>query len=206
MDTAASAYTALTAAGTDTLLMAADHTLRRELFRRIRDDLLRPGLVDSGAEVTIAGGTTATAGDLIVCTRNDHTVEAGEPGRTLANGDLLRIDAITPDGTLLVRRALDADRETGQRRWTDHQFPYAHYEEADWATRSPTTPPRAAPSTPAWPSSPDQKTASTPTSPSPAAPTRTPPTCSPPRRSAPTPTPPPAPELARYDRLAGPTR
>ena len=42
--------------------MVADHA-RRELSRRIRDDL-------------------------IVCTRNDHT---GEPGRTLANGDLLRI-------------------------------------------------------------------------------------------------------------------
>ena len=35
-------------------------------------------------------------GDLIICTRNDHTVEAGEPGRTLANGDLLRIEAVTP--------------------------------------------------------------------------------------------------------------
>jgi hypothetical protein len=49
------------------------------------------------------------------CTRNDHGVEAGEPGRTLANGDLLRIEAITKAG-LLVRRALDADPVTGQRR------------------------------------------------------------------------------------------
>ncbi len=46
MDAAAAAYTALTAEGTDALLMAADHTLRRELSRRIRDDLLRLGLVD----------------------------------------------------------------------------------------------------------------------------------------------------------------
>ena len=57
-------------------------------------------------------------------------VEAGEPGRTLANGDLLRIDAITPDG-LLVRRALDADPKTGQRRWTDRQFLYADYKDAE---------------------------------------------------------------------------
>jgi hypothetical protein len=64
-----------------------------------------------------------------VCTRNDHSVEAGVPGRTLTNGDLLRIDAILPDG-LLVRRALDADPGTGRRRWTDRQFLYAHYEEA----------------------------------------------------------------------------
>ena len=40
MDAAAAAYVALTADGTDTLLMAADHALRRELNRRIRDDLI----------------------------------------------------------------------------------------------------------------------------------------------------------------------
>jgi hypothetical protein len=65
-----------------------------------------------------------------VCTRNDHHVEAGQPGRTLANGDLLRIDAINPDG-LLVRRALDADPGTGRRCWTDRQFLYARFEEAE---------------------------------------------------------------------------
>jgi conjugative relaxase-like TrwC/TraI family protein len=130
MDAAAAAYTALTAAGTDTLLMAADHALRRELSRRIREDLLRLGLVRPGPAVTIANGTVASCGDLIVCTRNDHAVEAGEPGRTLANGDLLRIDAVTRDG-LLVRRALDADPVTGQRRWTDRHFLFARYEEAE---------------------------------------------------------------------------
>ena len=78
--------------------MAADHALRRELSRRIRDDLIRLGLVQAGPAVRIADGAAASAGDLIVCTRNDHTVEAGEPGRTLANGDLLRIDAITAGG------------------------------------------------------------------------------------------------------------
>jgi conjugative relaxase-like TrwC/TraI family protein len=129
-DAAAAAYTALTLEGTDVLLMAADHTLRRELSRRIRDDLLRLGHVGSGPAVQIADGTNAGRGDLIVATRNDHAVEAGEPGRTLANGDLLRIEAVTPDG-LLVRRALDADRGTGQRRWTDRQFLYARYEDAE---------------------------------------------------------------------------
>ena len=75
--------------------MAADHALRRELSRRVREDLIRLGLVQDGPAVTIADGATASAGDLIICTRNDHAVEAGEPGRTLANGDLLRIEAIT---------------------------------------------------------------------------------------------------------------
>jgi len=130
MDAAAAAYVALSADGTDALLMAADHSLRRELARRIRDDLIRLGLVDPGPGITIADGATASRGDLIVCTRNDHAVEAGEPGRTLANGDLLRIDAITPGG-LLVRRALDADPGTGRRRWTDRQFLYAHFGEAE---------------------------------------------------------------------------
>ena len=130
LDAAAAAYVALTTEGTDVLLMAADHSLRRELSRRIRDDLIRLGLVSPIRAVTIADGAKASCGDLIVCTRNDHVVEAGEPGRTLANGDLLRIDAVTAGG-LLVRRALDADPRTGCRRWTDQRFLYANFEEAE---------------------------------------------------------------------------
>ena len=130
MDAAAAAYATLSAGGTDTLLMAADHALRRELSRRIRDDLIALGIVQPGPAVTIADGTQASPGDLIICTRNDHTVEAGEPGRTLANGDLLRIEAVTPDG-LLVRRALDPDPVTGQRRWTDRHFLFNRYQNAE---------------------------------------------------------------------------
>ena len=130
MDDAAAAYVALTANGTDTLLMAADHTLRRELSRRIRDELIQLGIVQNGPAVRIADGAQASPGDLIICTRNDHTIEAGKPGRALANGDLLRIEAITRRG-LLVRRALDSDPRTGQRRWTDRTFVYANYAEAE---------------------------------------------------------------------------
>ena len=110
--------------------MATDHALRRELSRRIRDDLIRLGIVAAGPAVRIADGAVASPGDLVVCTRNDRTVQAGEPGRTLANGDLLRIDAVTPTG-LIVRRALDADSATGQRRWGGQQFLYAGYREAE---------------------------------------------------------------------------
>jgi AAA domain/TrwC relaxase len=130
IDTAAAAYVALTLDGTDTLLMAAEHGLRRELSRRIRDDLIHLGMVDAGPTVRIADGTQASVGDLIVCTKNDHSVQAGEPGRSLANGDLLRIEAITPAG-LLVRRALDADPRTGERRWTDRNFLYADYRDCE---------------------------------------------------------------------------
>jgi conjugative relaxase-like TrwC/TraI family protein len=130
MDAAAAAYLALTLDGTDTLLMAADHALRRELSRRVRDDMIRLGVVAPGPAVRIADGAMASPGDLIICTRNDHSTEAGEPGRTLANGDLLRIDAVTKDG-LIVRRALDADPRTGQRRWTDRHFLYRNYGAAE---------------------------------------------------------------------------
>jgi hypothetical protein len=108
------------------LLMAAEHALRRELSRRIRDDLIALGIVADGPAVRMADGAQASPGDLIVCTRNDHTIEAGEPGRTLANGDLLRIEAVTAGG-LVVRRVLDADPATGQRRWTDRTFLYSDY-------------------------------------------------------------------------------
>ena len=130
MDAAAAAYVALAADGTDVLLMAADHALRRELCRRIRDDLVALGVVAAGPAVRIADGAQASAGDLITCTRNDHQVEAGEPGRALANGDLLRIEAVTAGG-LVVRRALDADPATGRRRWTDRTFVYSHYGDAE---------------------------------------------------------------------------
>jgi conjugative relaxase-like TrwC/TraI family protein len=130
MDAAAAAYVALTADGTDTLLMTADHALRRELSRRIRDDLISLGIVQDSPAVRIADGTQASPGDLIIATRNDRTVEAGEPGRTLANGDLLRIEAVTADG-LIVRRALDADPRTGQRRWTDQHFLFADHKNTE---------------------------------------------------------------------------
>jgi conjugative relaxase-like TrwC/TraI family protein len=130
MDAAAAHYLALALDGTDVLLMVADHALRRELSRRIRDELIRLGIVADRHTVRIADGAVASPGDLIICTRNDHTIEAGEPGRALANGDLVRIEAVTSAG-LVVRRALDADPQAGQRRWTDRTFVYAHYGEAE---------------------------------------------------------------------------
>jgi AAA domain/TrwC relaxase len=130
MDAAARAWVAHTLDGRDVLLMVADHARRRELCRRIRDDLIHLGYVAPGPAVRIADGQRASPGDLIVCTRNDMTVEAGEPGRTLANSDLLRIEAVTRRG-LLVRRALAPDPATGQRRWTARCFLYTGYHDAE---------------------------------------------------------------------------
>ena len=151
MDAAAAAYVAL---DRRRHRHPADGRRPRAAPRTVPPHPRRPhqlGIVADGPAVRIADGAQASPGDLIICTRNDHTVEAGEPGRTLANGDLLRIEAVTRSG-LIVRRALDADPRTGQRRWTDRTFVYANYGECRArATRSPTTPPRAGPCTPAWP-------------------------------------------------------
>src|SRR5438045_7375732 len=94
MDRVARAYVATYLAGRNILLMAADWARCRELSARIRDDLIHLGLVDAGRTIRIADGAEASAGDLIICRRNDHGLEAGEPGRARANGDVLRIAPI----------------------------------------------------------------------------------------------------------------
>jgi hypothetical protein len=130
LDDAVRWYVANYLAGQDTLLMIHDRARCREVSRRIRDDLIHLGLVDAGPEVSLADGAKASVGDLIVCHENDRGVEAGEPGRMLANGDLLRIEEVRGRG-LLVRRAVDCDPVTGERRWTDRAFTYSGYDTAD---------------------------------------------------------------------------
>ena len=132
MDQAVRAYVASYLDGRDVLLMAADWARCRELSQRIRDDLIHLGLVDYRRTVRIADGAQASVGDLIICRRNDHGIEAGEPGRALANGDVLRIEAITAGG-VMVRRRLGPDRATGQRRFTERAFCYPGYQSADLA-------------------------------------------------------------------------
>ena len=159
MDQAVKAYVASYLAGRDVLLMAADWARCRELSARIRDDLIHLGLVDNGRTIRIAEGAEASVGDLIICRRNDHQVEAGEPGRALANGDVLRIEAITSGG-VMVRRLLEPDRASGQRRFTAQAFCYTGYRSVTWPTRSPGTPPRAPRCTPGSRSSPGTRTGS----------------------------------------------
>ena len=132
MDQAARAYVATYLTGRPVLLMAADWARCRELSQRIRDDLIHLGLVEHGPAIRIADGAEASTGDLIICRANDHHLEAGEPGRTLANGDILRIEAITRRG-IMARRLLDPDPAAGQRRFTDRAFRYTGYQSADLA-------------------------------------------------------------------------
>jgi hypothetical protein len=132
MDQAARAYVATYLTGRNVLLMAADWARCRELSHHIRDDLIHLGLVDEGRAIRIADGGEASAGDLIICRHNDHRLEAGEPGRALANGDILRIEAITRHG-IMVRRMLDPDPVSRQRRFTDRAFLYTGYQTSDLA-------------------------------------------------------------------------
>ncbi len=132
MDQAVKAYIASYLSGHDVILSAAEWARCRELSRRIRGDLIHLGLVDGGQAVPIAEGAQASAGDLIICRDNDHDTAVGEPGRGLANGDVLRIEAITPGG-IQVRRLIDPDPATGARRFTSHTFCYNGYRTADLA-------------------------------------------------------------------------
>jgi conjugative relaxase-like TrwC/TraI family protein len=132
MDQAAKAYAASYLAGRDVILTAADWNRCRELAMRIRDDLIHLGHVDGTRTVQIAEGAEASVGDLVICRNNDHRLDAGEPGRTLANGDILRIEAITPTG-IMVRRQLAPDPGSGQRWFTDHAFHYTGYATCDLA-------------------------------------------------------------------------
>lgn len=64
---------------------------------RVRGNLQHFGLVArDGPWIQIADGQRASVGDLLVCTENDHSVDAG--GVPLANKRLLRIEAITARG------------------------------------------------------------------------------------------------------------
>jgi hypothetical protein len=129
LEAAAQAYVAHLLEGKDCLLIARSHELRRELCRRVRGDLQHLGLVAwDGPSIEIADGQRATVGDLIVCTENDPTVDAG--GVRLANQHVLRIEAITPGGPM-VRRMLEAEPGTGSPRWTDQAFLFPGYRTAE---------------------------------------------------------------------------
>jgi hypothetical protein len=111
------AYVAGRLAGEDTLLMAHTRDDCRELSRLIRDDLIHLGLVDDGPSVQLSEGARASAGDLVVCRKNDSELVT-DPGHTLANGDIFRIEDLEVGG-IRIRRVLEADPKTGRPRFAD---------------------------------------------------------------------------------------
>ena len=116
MDEARKQYLAGFLQGKDVLLMAQSNDHAREMSARIRDDLQHLGLVERGAEASLREGAKASVGDLIVTRKNDH--ELG-----VANGNAWRVEKIDGE-TITMRRMLDADRETGERRFADDTVTY----------------------------------------------------------------------------------
>jgi hypothetical protein len=110
--------------GRDVELIVSRKELGREMARQIRSDLRHLGLLPSGPHVQIARGQTAGAGDVIRGTRNHH--KAG-----VANGDILRIEAVNPNGSITVRKGLDRDPATGLRRWAEDTFQWRRYGRAE---------------------------------------------------------------------------
>src|SRR5260370_38597712 len=99
MEDARRLYVARYVQGTDVELIIHSNTLAREMARRIRDDLQHLGIVTRGPEVRLAEGAVASPGDVIIARVSDHRAGA-------ANGDVLRVEAVNPDGTTPVRHRL----------------------------------------------------------------------------------------------------
>jgi ATP-dependent exoDNAse (exonuclease V) alpha subunit len=97
------AYLAEYLAGTDVILTAYEHRECFDLSRRVQGYLLGWGLLRPGVTAALHDGARAYAGDLIVARRNDNHLQAGEAGRSLANGDLLRVEAIGADEVTVSR-------------------------------------------------------------------------------------------------------
>jgi hypothetical protein len=116
-DLACRAFVADYLAGRDVLLLARTSEQAAELSRRVRDDLIRYGLVDRRVQAGLRHHATAGRGDLIMARHNDRTVTAGGPGRWLANRDVLRIED-ADRGTVTVRRMTGRDPVTGRPAWT----------------------------------------------------------------------------------------
>ena len=106
--------------GKDTVLLTTTNAHAAELARRARDELAALGLVGVDDLVELADGNVAGVGDLIVARQNAR-LQAGEPGRRLANRDVLRIEAWDEVGEVrvaLVRRLAGRDLVTGEAAWS----------------------------------------------------------------------------------------
>jgi conjugative relaxase-like TrwC/TraI family protein len=112
------AYLAEYLADADVVLTAYARRECADLSRRVQGYLLDWGQLRPDATTELRDGARAYTGDLVVARDNDNKVDAGAAGRPLANGDLLRVDAVG-DHDLRVCRLDGHDRATGQRRWSD---------------------------------------------------------------------------------------
>ena len=64
------------------------------MSRSVQGYLLDWGQRRPAVSAALKEDAHAFVSDLIVARQNDNELKAGEPGRTLANGDLLHVEAI----------------------------------------------------------------------------------------------------------------
>jgi hypothetical protein len=105
--------------GRHSALIARTQADADELSRRARGDLKHYGRVADRGEVRLRQGAVASAGDRIMARENDHDRNAGVPGRSLSNRDVLevlRTDAGEHGRSVEVRLLLDRDSE-GTEQW-----------------------------------------------------------------------------------------
>jgi hypothetical protein len=114
---AARAYLAEYLAGNDVVLTAFEHRECLDLSRRVQGYLLDWGQIRPGSTAALQEGACGYVGDLIVARENDNQLDAGQPGRTLANGDLLRVEAIGANG-LTVSRMIRPSGGATSREWS----------------------------------------------------------------------------------------
>ncbi|MFI6576634.1 MobF family relaxase [Nocardiopsis sp. NPDC050513] len=107
------AYIADHLSGRTSLLLAATNAKASELSGSVRAELVGYGLVDDTRTVVLRDGNRMGVGDLVMARRNDRTVRVGGGERRLSNRDVLRVESIEADGTVVARLVGDTGRAGG---------------------------------------------------------------------------------------------
>jgi conjugative relaxase-like TrwC/TraI family protein len=111
------AYLAEYLSGTDVALTAFEHRECLDLSRRIQGYLLDWGQLRPGETAGLRESASVYVGDLIIARENDNQLDAGQVGRTLSNGDLLRVDAVG-EHDMTVSRLIRPDNVGEERTWS----------------------------------------------------------------------------------------
>ncbi|MGY1684958.1 MobF family relaxase [Geodermatophilus sp. SYSU D00867] len=114
------AWAADRARGVDALLLAATRETVRQLNQRARADRLAARGHPTGAEVALADGTRASAGDPVITRANDRRLPLGAAD-WVKNGDRFIVTAVGRDGALAV-----AHPGTGRRLTLPAAYVRAH--------------------------------------------------------------------------------
>ena len=115
-DTAYTAWATDRAAGRDTIMLAPTRELVAQLNARARRDRLTTGGADPpSAVVTLADGTHASVGDLVITRRNDRRLRIW-PTDWVSNGQRWRVRHVHDDGRLSVQDLANPRRRVDPAR------------------------------------------------------------------------------------------